>query len=456
MQPDTICSTYGIITLQYMPFNSASSDFGAVFWNNGIVFTSDRINSLVRYSSEDNKPFTDIFFVEQKVKGKWKPPVSFSSEINSRCNEGPLSYSGSGDTIFFSRNVEHGKLGIFRSILNNNGKWIDAGEMPFNSEEYSVAHPCISFDGQELYFCSDMSGGFGGKDIYVSRIKNGTWSTPENLGNTINTSDDEMFPFISREGTLYFASDGHPGMGGLDIFSSEMKNGKWNPISNLQIFNSVKDDFSFLLDTNSRRGLFTSNRVKEDDDIYYFEIIEPLFSAPDTLKENIFCLTIFEETTAMADTLPYVYEWNLGEGLMVKAKEVHHCFPGPGTYPVYLNILDTLTGLAHESEAEYLIEIKVHEHLYITCSDTFIADKAISFDASSSNLPGYTIKNYFWDFGDGLKGTGINPVHTYREGGAYYVRLGSELLSTDKQELKKSVVKKIVVLNKDQNQSYEK
>ncbi|HXA01163.1 MAG TPA: PKD domain-containing protein, partial [Cytophagaceae bacterium] len=299
-------------------------------------------------------------------------------------------------------------------------------------------------------------GGSGSKDIYISRLLNGMWSAPENLGNTINTPDDEMFPFISRKGTLYFASNGHSGMGGLDIFSTELKNGEWNPISNLEAFNSAKDDFAFLLDTNSRRGLFSSNRIREDDDIYYFEMIEPLFSAPDTLRENNYCFTLFEETTAMADTLPYVYEWNLGKELIVKAKEVRHCFPGPGTYPVYLNILDTLTGIAHDKEAEYFIEIKDHEQLYIVCSDTCKIAEAILFDASASNLPGFTTKNYFWDFGDGQKGVGIKLLHTYREAGIYYVRLGSELLSTDKQELKKSVVKKIVVINKDEKLSYEK
>jgi hypothetical protein len=445
----------GIISIQSLPFNSLASDFAAVFWKNGIAFTSDRINSLVRYSSEDNKPFTDIFFVKKKSSGKWNVPVSFSSGINSRYNESSLSFTGKGDTIFFSRNGENGKLRIFCNILYD-GNWKDAGEIPFNSDEYSVAHPSVSFDGKSLYFCSDMPGGSGGKDIYVSRLINGKWSGPENLGNLINTADDEMFPFISRDGILYFASDGHSGIGGLDIYFSEMNDGKWNRASNLESFNSIKDDFGFLLDTNSRRGLFASNRLKQDDDIYYFEIIEPVFSTPDTLKNNNYCLTFFEETTAMSDTLPYVYMWDFGQGTIMKAKEAYHCFPGAGLYYVYLNILDTITGLVFMEQAEYLVEIKDHEQLYISCSDTIISGEAISFDASASNLPGFNIKNYFWDFGDGFKDTGINTIHTYREAGVYYLRLGSELVKNNKQELKKSVVKKIVVINKDQKLSYEK
>ncbi|MFL5730494.1 MAG: PKD domain-containing protein, partial [Cytophagaceae bacterium] len=256
---------------------------------------------------------------------------------------------------------------------------------------------------------------------------------------------------------LYFSSDGHEGFGMLDIIKAEKSGGLWAAVENAgEPFNSAGDDFAFFSDSTGKSGFFSSNRLKDDDDVFQFSLAEPLFLNPDTLKLNSYCVTLFEETTFFTDTLPYVYEWNLGNGQIKQGKEVQHCFPGPGEYAVYLNILDTLTGLRHAQEAEYRLELKDYEQLYISSADTIPAGTLVDFDASASNLPGCMIKSYFWDFGDGYRSKGNQVSHAFTKPGIYYVRLGSELIDASGKTSEKSVIKKITILNSSRNLSYEK
>ncbi|MFL5728488.1 MAG: TolB family protein, partial [Cytophagaceae bacterium] len=162
--------------------------------NDQLIFTSARVNSLIRYTSEDKQPLTDIYCTQLK-NGKWKTPVPFSMEINSRYNEGPISFDSAGNTVYFNRSDDNGKLKIFRSEFRN-GQWQNIQELSINSNEYSLAHPSVSADGRTLFFSSDMPGGMGGKDLYVSFLEDGKWTVPENLGTPVNTSGNELFPFI--------------------------------------------------------------------------------------------------------------------------------------------------------------------------------------------------------------------------------------------------------------------
>jgi outer membrane protein OmpA-like peptidoglycan-associated protein len=161
-------------------------------------------------------------------------------------------------------------------IADFNGKeWTNIRGLPFNSDRYSVGHPALSADNKTLYFISDMPGGFGETDVYKSELVNGSWGTPVNLGETINTSGKEMFPYIDKVGILYFSSNGHPGNGGLDIFAAkEEKPGLYKVINVVTPLNSVYDDFGCVLNSDSLTGFFTSNRTggKGDDDNYSYKI----------------------------------------------------------------------------------------------------------------------------------------------------------------------------------------
>ena len=214
-------------------------------------------------------------------------------------------------------------------------------------------HPAVSRDGKTLYFASDMPGGYGGYDLYSVRYSGGTWTRPENLGPVINTSGNEVFPYIHPDGRLFFSSDEHKSIGKLDIFYSKSIGNKWQAPFHLKPpFNSPKDDFGLIADDKFESGYFTSNRGRTDD-IYEFQALLPTFESCEEVKENNYCFVFYEERENNLDSTSLRYEWDLGDGTRVRGLEADHCFKGPGLYPVNLNVIDTLTGDIYFSEASY-------------------------------------------------------------------------------------------------------
>ncbi len=269
-------------------FNSEYSDFGAVVLDSFLVFTSGRKDQgIIQYDySWKEDPYLDIFSVKEENHGLLSKTELLSKGINSRFHDGPICYSTDGEEVFVTRNVFHYGVPKYSEEKENHFQlyygtkdgagWSELEALPFNSSEYSCGHPSISSDNQTLYFASDMPGGYGGADIYmVQRVDSG-WGNPQNLGADINTEGDEMFPFISNKGTLYFSSNGHLGIGGLDVFMAEKVGDNSYGVLNLGApLNSSADDFSFYLKADGVNGYFASNRSggKGDDDIYKFEIL---------------------------------------------------------------------------------------------------------------------------------------------------------------------------------------
>ena len=217
----------------------------------------------------------------------------FSKTLNTKYHEGPATFSRDGSRIIFTRNnYNEGKTGksaegvnklkLYTALLQNGG-WTNVEELPFNSDEYSVGHPTLSRDGQLLYFASDMPGGFGGTDIYVSRYQNGQWGKPTNLGQTLNTKGNELFPFVDDAGNVYFSSDGRRGLGALDIFFAVMSGPSTvQAVEHLGApINSPQDDFGFITDANRLGGYFSSNRLDGNDNIYRFVRESSLYDCRD-------------------------------------------------------------------------------------------------------------------------------------------------------------------------------
>jgi outer membrane protein OmpA-like peptidoglycan-associated protein len=209
----------------------------------------------------------------------------FGGSINSKYHEGPAAFFKDGSKVIFTRNnFNNGKakrstdginkLKLYMGDANKDG-WKNIKELPFNSDEYSTGHPALSPDEKLLFFASDMPGGFGGTDIYVSRLDGGNWSAPINLGKSVNSKGNEMFPFVDDKGNLYFSSDGHAGLGDLDIFFTQMDGttSKGRMINLGAPINSSKDDFGIVTDALRKAGYFSSNRKRggADDDIYKFD-----------------------------------------------------------------------------------------------------------------------------------------------------------------------------------------
>ena len=267
--------------------NSEYSDYGSSFLGDKLVFASARDTGGVSKNvfKWNNQSFTNLYASKIGSDDNLEAPKRFGNKINSKFHEATPVFTKDGKTLYFTRNNfldgKRGKdsksvtlLKMYKSTLVD-GQWTNITELPFNSDYYSVAHPALSLDEKTLYFASDMPGTLGQSDLFKVTINtNGTYSTPENLGAKINTEGRETFPAISAENELYFASDGRPGLGGLDIYVTRLdQNQNIGEIQNIGApANSPKDDFAFIIDSETRKGFFTSNRDggKGFDDIYKF------------------------------------------------------------------------------------------------------------------------------------------------------------------------------------------
>ena len=268
--------------------NSEYSDYGSTFYNGKVIFTSarDTGNLSSRKHKWTGESFTNLYDATIGTDSLLSKAERFSKKINSKFHESTPAFTKDGKTVYFTRNnYIEGKKGksnnrstflkIYKATFKNE-QWSDVTELPFNSDQYSTAHPSLSYDETTLYFASEMPGSIGQSDLYKVIInQDGTFGKPENLGTTINTEGRETFPMITKENELYFASDGHPGLGGLDIFVSKNENDKtFRNVMNVgEPINSAKDDFGFLIDEKTRIGFVSSNRNggKGNDDIYKFK-----------------------------------------------------------------------------------------------------------------------------------------------------------------------------------------
>jgi len=281
--------------------NSSYSDFGPAFYGNELVFASARDTGVIakRVHQWNEKPFLDLY--KGKVSKKSNKIVNlkkFNAKLNTKFHESTPVFTNDLKTVYFTRNNYNkgvysedddgtSNLKIYKSTKNAKGKWSDAESIRFNNDQYSVGHPALSADNKKFYFSSDMPGGFGMSDIYEATIaEDGTLGDPRNLGEAINTEARESFPFISQSGDLYFASNGHIGLGGLDLYVTSIDvAGNVGAIVNLgEPVNTPQDDFSFIVNEKTKIGYFSSNREggKGDDDIYKFRQLEKIKEDCDT------------------------------------------------------------------------------------------------------------------------------------------------------------------------------
>jgi outer membrane protein OmpA-like peptidoglycan-associated protein/tetratricopeptide (TPR) repeat protein len=262
--------------------NTKRSEFCPVVVNNKLIFIAEKVNDIIDFetSATNNQPYLNIFSSEIK-NNEVKKEKLLSEKINSSFHDGPISFTNDGKIAAYTHvnyivNKKNknfiNRAKIYFSEIKGSS-FSNPKPFIYNSDEYSCAHPALSPDGTILYFASDMPGTIGGQDIWMCKKNGDGWDKPVNLGFDINTSGDEVFPSVKKDGALYFSSNGLPGFGDLDIFSAKQKEGKWLLNRNEGLFlNSKADDFgiSFLNDTV---GYFSSNREggKGEDDIYYFK-----------------------------------------------------------------------------------------------------------------------------------------------------------------------------------------
>jgi hypothetical protein len=394
-----------------------------------------------------------IFFVTKKGSSGWTHPKILAKGITSAFNDGPATFNENGNIIYYSRNnsIENAlrnisdtsnKLGIYSAELVD-GIWTNIKPFTYNNPLYSFCTPALTPDGDRIYFSSDIPGGYGGMDLYYCDRRNNDWDKPVNLGPVINTPKNESFPFACRFGKLFFASDGHKGFGGKDLFYTQEINNEWiTPVHLDSAINSTADDFGIVIDSTFENGYFSSNRQKTDD-IFSFSLAPLEFTNCDTIKENKYCFTFYDEKQRLIDTIPAIYQWDFGDGIMHLGKEVKHCFPGPGKYSVKLTIIDELTHDTIAKQVEYKTELENINQANINSDKVGLVDKSISFKGVLTDLKGFRITDYFWNFGDGFKPGGPLISNTFKNKGEYIVKLG---LLAEKDSL--GVIPKICVMKK--------
>jgi len=278
--------------VQNADFNSTQSDFGGAMHDGKLYITSGRNDNRKNYGWND-QPYLDIYTIVKNSDSTFQEPVLGNKKINTKFHEGLASFTPNGETMYFSREsffekdfqkdslsrAKFSQIYLFKATKLGDD-WDMIESLAINSENYSVKNPSVSADGQTLYFASNKPGGFGEYDIYKAPINtDGTIGEPENLGQKVNTEGQEMFPYISSNNTLYFSSNGHLGLGSMDVFYTKVIDGKLAPARNVGIpINSNADDFAFSMDEESGNGFVSSNREggKGSDDIYEFKKLQPL------------------------------------------------------------------------------------------------------------------------------------------------------------------------------------
>jgi len=287
----------GIYEIVHLPFNSNVDDFSPVIYGEEIIFASERDmgGAVKRTHTWTGNPFLELYKIKAEPVDKedcgeytFGAPKKFSNDLNGKFHDAAVAFNQDQSEIYFTRNNQvKGKPGksddgivklkIYHAPKKGDKDWGDLEGLPFNSDEYSVAHPTLTPDNNTLYFSSDMPGGFGGMDLYKSEKESGSWGPPLNLGPGINTKGNEVFPNYDATGKLYFSSDGQIGLGGLDIYFMEDKGeGEWGMIENVGYpINTISDDFGVVFNEEGTCGFLSSDREGGSgmDDIYSFKKI---------------------------------------------------------------------------------------------------------------------------------------------------------------------------------------
>lgn len=416
---------YDVTPLDIRP---AGSDFAPVLVDSSLVFASIRARAqAISYTDPGtHKPLADLYRITLHG-GKPGHPRLMDGSLCTRLNDGPATFSPTGDTICFTRNSgpKRGSADVLSLFFaTRSGKdWSDAVPFAHNGSDFSTMGACFSPDGQRLYFASDRPGGQGGMDLYVCRKVDAGWSDPLNLGRTLNSAANEAYPSMQRDGKFYFASDRSGGLGKLDLYFSTLAYGEFDaPVALPAPVNSPGNDIGWAAWPDGMSGYFSSDRDGTDQ-IFKFSAKPELFRDCKEQEKNSYCFHFEDAGATEADTLPLRYVWDFSDGTTVTALSTDHCFTKPGTYTIKLDLMDTLSQSVYFNQATYDLTVTDEEQANINALDSAGTGQAVVFDTSHTNLPGFTALEAHWDFGDSATSTGVSTEHAYAQAGAYTVRL---------------------------------
>jgi hypothetical protein len=425
----------------------------------GVIFCSDKRFSIIKdRTSFDGRRLYNLYLAEKIDSQNWKKPVELKSERNSLFNNGPFSIAPDGKTVYFTSEIETGAPARKKSFRNHSGIFIadlsgteltSLRPFKYNSPDYDIAQPCVSSDGKYLFFASNMPGGQGGSDLYYCENVNGEWSAPVNIGPPVNSQGAENYPFLHQSGRLFFTSDRTGGIGKLDIYYTSKLEGKWeDPALLPEPINSPADDFGLVAGKDLQNGYFATNR-NNSDDIYSFVSTIIRKSSCNAMEANSYCFRFVEENSVKFDSMPFRYEWRFGDGQKADGVVVEHCYDNPGTYIVQLDVVNLITKeVSYNEKSDTLLVTKI-EQAYISGPDSINAGQRIMLNADETNLPGWNITQYYWNFGDETVAIGNRIDKIFVKPGVYNVQLivsSEPQPGTDTRET--CVSKNIIVINK--------
>lgn len=419
----------------------ASSEVAPVLHDSMLYFISNRrTNILVTYMDQNEQLLYRVFRAPLNPDTTIGKATHFAPPGQPRLNAGPLTFSGNGAEMIATHNRRRNHIGRKNRQKTNpfslflaekhNGGWHSYKHLEiYNNQNSSTSmgHPSLSSDGRTLYFVSDMEGGQGQTDIYVSKKIGAKWSTPKNLGPEVNTRGKELFPFIHPSGKLYFTSDGLESGGGFNIYYIDLETPNAKAVAMPSPVNSISDDFSCFVGQDENWGFFASNRSGQDD-LYRFSLPRINCTSPAEVVEDNYCFTFFENGPFKSDTLPYIYRWDFGDGQTARGLEVDHCFTGPGVYEISLNVVDTLLNEELYSVASYRLNLEKTRQIWFESPDTIPTNQPINLGASLQGYPPSTATSaFYWKLGDGENRIGKNIVYIYHTPGEYRITCSAVL-----------------------------
>jgi len=418
----------------------------------GIVYITES-NSVGASSPTDaqgRKLYTMFLMESGGKKGPFRP------ELVSQKHEGPVSFSGDFKTMVFSQQRPSlgriDPLGLYFADYED-GTWVNERAFEFNDDVAWLFSPSLSQDGRTLYFSANYKDGLGGFDLYRSRLRNGAWSTPENLGPEVNTPDNEIYPFIHPSGRLYFSSNGHDNhVAGFDLFETAYVGEKWAKATRLGApFNTLSNEYHIWFSEDFKQGYLTSDGRGGTKDIFTFNTDIPVFESPEPIRKTYYKYMLRDRNLDTVDNNLFNYYWVINDTLELPGHEVIYKFPEPGIYECKLMVYDILLDTLVVQDTKSL-PIRLHEQAVILCDDTVRVNTPVLFDGSDSYLPGFNIGRYLWEFGDGTYGEGRQVTHSYLYPGKYRVMLGVEQRKRNRRDTPEVKVnfKDIVVLPHEQ------
>lgn len=373
--------------------SKGQSDFGALLANDNTLYFASTRNTSNRTDKWNDQPYLDIYKATREANGSFSEPTPVK-ELNTPFHDGPLTLSADGNTMFFARdghsegqyeknkkaNIQVGQQGIYKATKVD-GKWSNVEALPINSTSYSVTNPSLSKDGKTLYFASNMPGGLGESDIWKISVDGNSYGKPENLGADVNTADRENFPFIADDNVLYFASSGRQGLGGFDVYKTNLNGSE--PAQNLgKPVNTEKDDFSFSFNKTANVGYFSSNRNGSD----------AIFSATPLCKaEAVIAVTNTKTKAVLANAAVAILD---AKGNVIETKQTNA--QGKVNYDIECNVgyalkisapnFENATSAVKPSKAgETLVEVALTP-TEVVITDTEVILNPIYFEYDKSNI----------------------------------------------------------------------